>query len=201
MANTTLTLRIDVPGQREALTPPPPHRVRALKRHLIGAFRDLAAARRKDRLIQKRSPEPAGAEAAAVAGACAHCAGSCCMAGGTHAFIDERTLARACAERPGLSARALLGAYVRAVAPMSYVGSCLFHGAAGCTLERALRAELCNSYYCNGLKDILNTTLTPRDRVVVRTHAGELRTVTLGMAIPETEPSGTAILDASTDAA
>lgn len=175
--DTRQTVRIEVPGQREALAPPAPERVRALKRHLIGAYRDLASARRKDRLIQKRAAEPVGPHGSAVAGACAHCAGSCCMAGGTHAFIDERTLARVCAERPGLGARAVLSAYVSAVAPQSYVGSCLFHGETGCTLDRGLRAELCNVYYCNGLRDVLGTSLEPGDRVVVRTLAGEERAV------------------------
>lgn len=135
------------------------------------------AARRKDRLIQKRAVEPDGPHETAVAGACAHCAGSCCMAGGTHAFIDERTLARVCAERPGLGVRAVLSAYIGAVAPRSFVGSCLFHGETGCTLERGLRAELCNVYYCNGLKDVLGRSLKQGDRVVVRTNAGEERAV------------------------
>lgn len=175
--DTQPTVGIEVPGQREALAPPPAERVRALKRHLIASFRDLVAARRKDRLIQKRAAAPDGPHGSAVAGACAHCAGSCCMAGGTHAFIDERTLARVCAERPALGARAVLSAYVGAVAPRSYLGSCLFHGETGCTLERGLRAELCNAYYCNGLKDVLRISLKVGDSVVVRTHAGEERVV------------------------
>lgn len=101
------------------------------------------------------------------------------MAGGTHAFIDERTLARACAERPGLGVGALLAMYVRSVAPLSYAGSCLFHGATGCTLDRTLRAELCNSYFCNGLEDLVARTLTTSDRIEIGTHAGERLTVTL----------------------
>jgi hypothetical protein len=79
------------------------------------------------------------------------------LGGGEHAWLDERTMARVRRERPELNAaRELIAAYVRQVASLSYAGSCLFHGAAGCTLEPGLRAELCSSYYCNGLQAFLN---------------------------------------------
>lgn len=166
-------IRIEVPGQRERLVPSSPTRVRALKRHLVETFRDLFGARRPERLVQKRSAEPAPALASVLAGACAHCGGSCCMAGGTHAFIDDRTLARVRTERPALGTRAVIAAYVRSVAPMAYEGSCVFHGQEGCTLERGLRAELCNAYYCNGLQAVLRSGASPGQGVAVRTHAGE----------------------------
>ena len=179
MPPPTLPLRIDVPGQRVPLEPPTPARLRAFKRHLIEAMRDLVGARRPERLVQKRGPDPTGAAEAGVRAACGHCGGSCCMAGGTHAFIDDRTLARVRAERPGITARAALTAYVSAVAPRSYRGSCLFHGPTGCTLDRPLRAELCNSYYCNGLKDFLKAEPQPGQAVTIVTHVGEERTATL----------------------
>jgi hypothetical protein len=177
MPDTQTIPQIDVPGQRVALEPPSPARVRALKRHLIESLRDLAAARRPERLVQKRQPEPGGQTAEVLRQACAHCAGSCCMAGGTHAFIDERTLARVHAEQPTLTARALLGAYVTSVAPLSYRGSCLFHGPLGCSLDRPLRAELCNAYYCNGLQTYLDHPAPPGSVVRVVTHAGDERLI------------------------
>lgn len=170
---TRALVGIEVPGQRERLVPPSSARVRALKRHLIEAIRDLVGARRPERLIQKRGAEPEPALGAVLAGVCGHCGGSCCMAGGTHAFIDDRTLARVRAERPAMGARAMIGAYVRSMAPLAYDGSCVFHGPAGCTLERGLRAELCNAYYCNGLQEVMRTGLRPAQGVIVRTHAGE----------------------------
>jgi hypothetical protein len=78
------------------------------------------------------------------------------------------------AERPGLSDTALIRAYVSAIPDRGVIGSCVFHGARGCTLQRDLRAELCNSYYCNGLLDILKTPPEPTARVAIRTHAGEI---------------------------
>lgn len=170
-------IRIEVPGQRERMEPPSPDRIRAFKRHLIEAMRDLAAARRPERLVQKRAPDPAPGIARLLGEACGHCGGSCCMAGGTHAFLDERTLARVRAERPELTGSAALRVYVRSVAPRSYRGSCLFHGATGCTLARGLRAELCNAYYCNGLRELLAAPPPTGATVIVDTHAGEAREI------------------------
>lgn len=166
---------IVVPGQRTELVPPAADRVRALKRHLIEAIRDLQGARRAERLIQRRTPEPAGFPGRVVAAACGLCQGSCCMAGGTHAFIDDRTMARLRAERPSITGRQAVRLYVESVAPLSYRNSCLFHGPRGCTLNRTLRAELCNSYYCNDLDTFLKASVA-KDVTIVTT-AGETRVV------------------------
>lgn len=167
---------IRVPGQRTALSPPAPDRVRALKRHIVESLRDLAAARRPERLVQKRGPEPDGFAAAVVSGVCGHCRGACCMSGGTHAFLDERTFARLCRERPGLTARGIVTMYAAAIAPEGVAGSCLYHGPRGCTLSRGLRAELCNAYYCDGLDRFLKHQASRPGPVTVETHDG-LRTV------------------------
>jgi hypothetical protein len=95
------------------------------------------------------------------------------MAGGTHAFIE--TIARLRAENPGLSGRQAVRLYVDQVAPLAYRNSCLFHGATGCTLDRSLRAELCNRYYCNGLEAFLKADVATD--VTVVTQSGEERVV------------------------
>jgi hypothetical protein len=157
---------VPVPLLDEVLEAPPPDRIRGLKRHLVQSLRALRVAKRPDRLIQKTTPEPAGFKAAVVGAGCATCRGHCCMGGGDHAYIDERTMARVRRDNPELDARAIIGLYLTRLAPRSYRGSCLFHGPAGCTLGRALRAELCNQYYCNGLRDFLRLTDNP-DRVQI----------------------------------
>lgn len=78
-------------------------------------------------------------------------------------------MARVRRDRPELDARSLTRAYVRQVAPLSYAGSCLFHGSAGCTLDPTLRADLCSSYHCNGLQAFLRRPPEPAiARVVIR---------------------------------
>ncbi|MSP00846.1 MAG: hypothetical protein EXR07_07335 [Acetobacteraceae bacterium] len=140
----------------DAVAEPPPHaRVRALKKHLIGALRDLRVAKRPDKLIQTPTREPTGFTATVLAAGCATCQGHCCMGGGEHAYIDERTMARVRSDHPGLPEGAVIRLFLDRIAPLSYRASCLFHGPEGCTLGRGLRAELCNAYYCNGLRDFL----------------------------------------------
>jgi len=102
------------------------------------------------------------------------------MAGGTHAFIDERTIARLRAERPGLTDHRLIKAYVAAVPDRGVIGSCVFHGARGCALERGMRAELCNSYYCNGLLDVLKAPPEDGATITIETQNGERKILIQG---------------------
>jgi hypothetical protein len=163
-------IEITVPYQNRPIEPPSPERVRRLRRHLIESLRDLRAAKRPDRLIQQRAPQPGGDDREVLRAGCAACQGHCCLGGGEHAWLDERTMARVRRERPELDGPRLIAAYVGQVARLSYAGSCLFHGAAGCTLDATFRAELCFSYFCDGLRAFLNR---PQDqpttaRVVIR---------------------------------
>lgn len=177
---------VAVPLLNDPLEPPPRDRVRALKQHLVQSLRDLRAAKRPDRLVQKTTPEPTGFIAEVMRSGCATCQGHCCKGGGDHAYLDERTMARVRRDNPGLTAAAIIGLYLARLAPQSYRGSCLFHGPAGCTLGRALRAELCNAYYCNGLRDFLRRPELP-DRVqIVATRNGmERRSPVMSRFDPE----------------
>ena len=47
--------------------------------------------------------------------------------------------------------------------------SCIFHGKQGCTLDRSLRADICNVYYCGGLGSYMKTGAA----VPVKVIAGE----------------------------
>lgn len=176
---------VTVPLLNETLEPPPPGRVRALKKHLIQSLRDLRVAKRPDRLIQTSTPEPTGFIAAVLAAGCAACQGHCCKGGGDHAYIDERTMARVRRDNPELNAHAVIGLYLARLAPRSYRGSCLFHGPDGCTLGRASRAELCNAYYCNGLRDFLKRSSLPdRVRIVAARNGIERRSPVLSHGDP-----------------
>jgi len=166
---------VTVPLLDETPEPPPRDRIRVLKRHLIDALRTLRGARHPHRLIQKTSPVPEGFTATVLEAACATCQGFCCKGGGDHAYIDERTMARVRRDHPGHDTRAIINLYLDRVAPSSYRGSCLFHGAEGCTLDRRLRAELCNAYYCNGLRVFLNQSPQPRQVRIVASRGGKER--------------------------
>ena len=163
---------VTVPILKESLEPPPPARVRAFKRHLIQSLRDLRIAKRPERLLQRTTPEPSGFTAAVLQAGCATCQGHCCKGGGDHAYIDERTMARVRRDHPDLDAGAIIRLFLARLAPLAYRASCLFHGPEGCTLGRALRAELCNAYYCNGLKEFLQREEVPQRVQIVATRNG-----------------------------
>jgi hypothetical protein len=161
-------MEIVVPYQDRPLEHPSPQRVRRLRRHLVESLRDLRIAKRPERLIQTQAPPPDADTASVLRAGCAACQGHCCLGGGEHAYLDDRTMARVRRDRPDLDARGVIAAYVRDVAPLSYAGSCLFHGAQGCTLGAGLRADLCSRYFCDGLLAFLRAPVGTSE-VTIRT--------------------------------
>ncbi len=177
---------VSVPAAREApLVPPPRDRTRALKRHLVESLRDLREARRPEKLIQPRSPQPQGFAADVVRAGCTQCQGHCCRGGGEHAYIDERTMARVRQAHPDLDAAAIIALYMSHIAEQAYEGSCLFHGRNGCTLAQPLRAELCNQYYCNGLWDFLKLRPLPKHVEVLASNPQTKRRSVVKAVKPE----------------
>ena len=176
---------VAVPAQDSPLVAPTRDRVRALKRHLVESLRDLREAKHPERLIQKRTAQPEGFAAEIVRAGCTACRGHCCKGGGEHAYLDERTMARVRRDNPDLDAAAVIALYVGSVAAEGNAGSCLFHGAFGCTLAKPLRAELCNTYYCNGLWDFLKMRPLPVDVEIVASRGGIERRAVAKAAVRE----------------
>jgi len=64
-----------------------------------------------------------------------------------------------------LDVPAVLRLYIERVPEVGYEDSCIFHGKQGCTLDRSLRSDVCNSYFCGGLQvymtggDIMTPTM------------------------------------------
>ena len=145
------SLPVMVPRSDNGLAPIPPERVRRLREHLIKALQDLGEAKHWERLASPERPEPSGFEGRVARTACSLCKGWCCRNGDDDAFLDDRTMARVRLARPEMNERAVLRLYLDLVPSVAYRESCIFHGKRGCTLERSLRADICNVYYCGGL--------------------------------------------------
>jgi len=148
---------VSVPLNRRALVLTHPVRVRRIREHLVRSLRDLRTMKHADRYASPLRPEPGGFAGTVARAACTLCQGFCCKGGGEHAYLDERDMARVRQARPELEARAVIRLYVERVPLEGYEGSCVFHGKQGCTLDRALRSDVCNSYFCNGLRDFVAT--------------------------------------------
>ena len=168
------TQTVMVPLNRKALVAMPAERVRRLRKHLVESLRGERELKHPARSASPVRPEPEGFVGLVARTACTLCKGWCCKGGEEHAYLDERTMARVRRARPELDERAVLRLYSERVPPAAYQDSCVFHGPEGCTLDRALRSDLCNSYFCNGLGHFVKRADSAA-RVVVMAGGEEIR--------------------------
>jgi hypothetical protein len=165
-----------VPLNRRALVPLDPERVRRLRKHLVQSLRSMRALKRPVESASPLRPEPDGFLRIVARAACGLCKGWCCKGGGEHGYLDERVMARVRQARPELDARAVIRLYIERVPASGYAGSCIFHAECGCTLDRSLRSDVCNSYFCTGLGNLVKTGQAPARALIVATQDGETRT-------------------------
>ncbi len=165
-----------VPRSDKVLAPTSAERGRRLRKHLVAALRALRTMPDRQRSVSQAPPEPEGFAARVAQTACTLCKGWCCKGGGDHAYLDEQTMARVRDARPELEARAVLLLYVENVPAAGYQGSCIFHGAQGCTLTRSLRSDVCNSYFCAGLASYMTGGDATAPAVVIAGEGANMRT-------------------------
>jgi hypothetical protein len=165
---------VTVPLSDQPVVPVTRARVRRLRMHLVETLRALRTLPDAERAATPARPEPDGLGGAVARTACGLCRGVCCKGGGDHAYLDEGTLARVRRARPELEAGAVIALYVGQVAGSVHRDSCVFHGANGCTLDRALRSDVCNSYFCPPLGQFVDHPRAP-DGVVVIAREGHVQ--------------------------
>lgn len=164
-----------VPLNTRALVPMEPERVWRLRKHLVQSLRAMRTMKRHAASVSPVRPEPEGFAGKVARAACSLCRGFCCKGGGEHAYLDERVMARVRQARPELDARAVVRLYVECVPKTGYAGSCVFHSETGCTLNRSLRSDVCNSHFCTGLANFLKAGETPTSVIVTASQDGETR--------------------------
>ena len=103
---------------------------------------------------------PAPDVAAALGAACATCRGHCCRHGGERAYLGADRMQRHLAEHPEHGPDDVLNAYLVHVGRHTIDGSCVYHGARGCTLPREMRSDTCNRFYCGPLHDLKRALAT-----------------------------------------
>jgi len=139
-------------GRDASLEPVPEAQRASLIEHVV-AMTNEAAELDGDALQTAVAELPSTAEPNTTLGvACATCSGFCCRTGGSRAYIDARTIARVRSQQPQLDNEAVLALYSNSIPAEHVVDSCVFHGGKGCTLPRAVRAEICNVFYCEPIK-------------------------------------------------
>jgi hypothetical protein len=165
-----------VPLNVRALIPIDRERIRRLRKHLVQSLRAMRTMKRSAQSASELRAEPPGFIGEVARTACSLCRGYCCKGGGDHAYLDERAMARVRAARPLLNAGEVLRLYVERMPSAGYAGSCVFHGEGGCTLDRSLRSDVCNSYFCAGLDNFIKGKGLPTTTIVVASQGDESRT-------------------------
>lgn len=165
-----------VPRNDKSLLAMQPQRVERLREHLIKEFGDLRKAKHIERLATPTRPETTGFAARVAQTACSLCKGFCCRNGRDDAFLDDRTLARMRLAHPEMTERALLQLYLDRVPPVSYSDSCIFHGRRGCMLDRSMRADVCNAYFCGGLGTYMKSGDPEAPTMIIAGEGDKMRT-------------------------
>ena len=94
---------------------------------------------------------PATARSNLAGNLCAMCGGGCCTRGGEKAYLSAQTMRRVMDAQPGVSAEAVVEAYMARVPVHTRSGSCINHTAHGCSLPKDMRSDVCNRFSCESL--------------------------------------------------
>ena len=86
--------------------------------------------------------------------ACTACRGKCCHQGGDHAFLSIGIMRRFIRQHPDLNAEQVVNSYVSCLPDQSLLDSCIFHTDKGCNMPREMRADTCNQFICDSLREI-----------------------------------------------
>lgn len=106
---------------------------------------------------------PAG-ELTILGNACGTCGGHCCREGATDAFVDTQTVDTYRATHPQKNAEEICDDFLSYIPDVTYEGGCVYQSETGCALPREMRADICRSYYCHGLKDFRRQMLNDGPR-------------------------------------
>ena len=170
------SLPVMVPRNDKAAVPISPERVRRLRKHLVITLRALRLMENPEYSVSPLRPEPEGFAGRVARTACSLCKGWCCRNGEDNAFLDEGTMARVRCAKSALDVRAVLRLYVERVPEVGYQNSCIFHGKQGCTLDRSLRSDVCNSYFCGGLQAYMTGDEAVTPTMIIAGVGDEMRT-------------------------
>ena len=143
-----------VPFTGAPLAPHDPARRQAFLDHLDRILAEPADPPDPDRLAARTALEAPGPPPASVA--CIACRGRCCMLGhATNGFLTAEMMALFRHRNPSATTAEARAAYADRLPDMAQDGGCVFQGDKGCTLPRDLRADVCNSYKCGPLSDLV----------------------------------------------
>lgn len=144
-----------VPVNRKPLGPLPTRRREMFLSHLDSVIAEsFAECEHPNEACGEIASDSKAPPAALVSTACGTCQGYCCQLGQEKAFLEASSIDRYRQRHPEADASSVREAYVARLPDLSVVESCIFHGEQGCTLDREMRADLCNTFHCSGLMNL-----------------------------------------------
>lgn len=169
-----------VPYQGRPVEPLPTERRAAFEAHLRRiAAEGFAAPRPEDHWSPDEDGRHDEAEPALVVAACSTCQGSCCRLGEAQmAFLTLRDVCRYRLTNPSPSPEGFVARYLDRLPAKSVPEACVFQSSAGCTVPRAERAGICNSFRCMGLHMMVQAwNRGARAAAIVAHDDGEARAI------------------------
>jgi hypothetical protein len=169
-------LHARLPANEHTTVPLPPERRAAFEANIAEAL---------DRALEDpdspfpESPESPARHAALIGAACGACRGSCCRHGGDRAYLYPDHFRRYLRDHPGAGREQILAEYLSRLPTEAYHDSCVYHTTTGCALPRGLRANLCNTFLCGGLAEMLDAqdrepAPAPMLALCLRDHGADL---------------------------
>lgn len=83
---------------------------------------------------------------------CAVCQGVCCHLGKEHAFLDNAAIRRFINRSGLMDPLEIACAYIAHLPEIAVTDACVYQSDQGCGLPRWMRAGICNTYRCKGLR-------------------------------------------------
>jgi hypothetical protein len=123
----------------------------------------------EDRL--DKNPPEINPPAVVASRVCGVCQGTCCHLGKEHAFLDAAAIGRFVTRSGIADPLDIVHAFTAYLPQISVNDACVYQTDQGCTLPRWMRADICNAYRCQGLKQaerMIRRYETSRLYVVVR---------------------------------
>ena len=94
------------------------------------------------------------AELAILGAGCGACRGNCCRGGGDHAYQGEDSMVKYLRRYPDRDDDAAIADFLGYVPSRTMSEGCIYQRADGCALPRDMRADICNTFFCDGLNEI-----------------------------------------------
>ena len=137
----------------------------ALRQPPISDFLEIETTNRANRVMAQIKDKPEVKKI--LHSACSACKGGCCSAGKDSALISLETIKKAMDYLQTSDPNKVVRAYLDKLPDTVVEDSCIHHGTMGCTLPNEMRSAICNGYYCEDLKKVIEEDGLPLEKVVV----------------------------------